>query len=111
MRAWVVVLLVANLTFFVWSQGWVSPWLPAPWQGQREPQRVFEQVNPERVAVRRMPAASEARAGSTGGAQGAGGKAGASTASAAASGTPPGTSAAPAPSTSPGASAAAAARR
>jgi hypothetical protein len=58
MRAWVAVLLVANLAFFVWTQGWVSPWLPAPWQGQREPQRVFEQVNPERVAVRRLPAAS-----------------------------------------------------
>ena len=60
MRAWVLVLLAANLAFFVWTQGWVSPWLPAPWQGQREPQRVFEQVNPERVAVRRLPAASAA---------------------------------------------------
>jgi hypothetical protein len=56
MRAWVLVLLVANLAFFVWTQGWVSPWLPAPWQGQREPQRVVDQVNPERVAVRRTPA-------------------------------------------------------
>lgn len=60
MRAWVAVLLVANLAFFIWTQGWVSPWLPAPWQGQREPQRVFEQVNPERVAVRRLQAASAA---------------------------------------------------
>lgn len=56
MRSWVLVLLVANLAFFVWTQGWVSPWLPAPWQGQREPPRVLEQVNPERVAVRRTPA-------------------------------------------------------
>ena len=61
MRVWVLVLLVANLAFFVWTQGWVSPWLPAPWQGQREPQRVFEQVNAERVAVRRVtPAAAPA---------------------------------------------------
>ena len=59
MRAWVVILLAANLAFFVWTQGWVSPWLPAPWQGQREPQRLLEQVHPERVAVRRTAAASE----------------------------------------------------
>lgn len=66
MRSWVLVLLVANLAFFVWTQGWVSPWLPAPWQGQREPQRVLEQANPERVAVRRAPAdaAGQAPAGS-----------------------------------------------
>jgi hypothetical protein len=62
MRAWVLVLLVANLAFFVWTQGWVSPWLPAPWQGQREPQRVVDQVNPERVAVRRTPAEAAAQA-------------------------------------------------
>ena len=64
MRAWVLVLLVANLAFFVWTQGWVSPWLPAPWQGQREPQRLLGQVSPERVAVRRADAASVAAAAS-----------------------------------------------
>lgn len=58
MRGWVLLLVVANLAFFVWTQGWVSPWLPAPWQGQREPQRVLEQLNPERVAVRRAEPAS-----------------------------------------------------
>ncbi|MFM7533907.1 MAG: hypothetical protein ACKO5J_15770 [Rubrivivax sp.] len=55
MRGWVLVLLVANLAFFIWTQGWVSPWLPAPWQGQREPQRQLEQLNPEKVAVRPAP--------------------------------------------------------
>lgn len=63
MRAWVLVLLVANLAFFVWTQGWVSPWLPAPWQGQREPQRVLEQIHPERLAIRRVPSASGAVSG------------------------------------------------
>lgn len=62
MRVWVGVFALANLAFFVWTQGWVSPWLPAPWQGQREPQRVLEQVNPERVAVRRTPTAAAATA-------------------------------------------------
>lgn len=61
MRNGVLLLLAANLAFFVWTQGWVSPWLPAPWQGQREPQRVLEQVNPERVAVRRTPAEAAAQ--------------------------------------------------
>lgn len=84
MRAWVVVLLVANLAFFVWTQGWVSPWLPAPWQGQREPQRVLEQIHPERVAVRRLPAASAA-ASRAGGDPGSAANAAALPASAAAS--------------------------
>jgi hypothetical protein len=71
MRAWVLALVVANLAFFVWTQGWVSPWLPAPWQGQREPQRVLGQVNPERVAVRRTDAAVTAPAGASAGASAA----------------------------------------
>ena len=65
MRVAVVILLVANLAFFVWTQGWVSPWLPAPWQGQREPQRLLEQLHPERVAVRRAAGASQPPAGTT----------------------------------------------
>jgi hypothetical protein len=73
MRAWVLALVVANLAFFVWTQGWVSPWLPAPWQGQREPQRVLGQVNPERVAVRRTDAAVPAPAGASAAASGASG--------------------------------------
>ena len=73
MRAWVLALVVANLAFFVWTQGWVSPWLPAPWQGQREPQRVLGQVNPERVAVRRADAAVPAPAGASAAASGASG--------------------------------------
>jgi hypothetical protein len=70
MRGWVLVLVLANLAFFVWTQGWVSPWLPAPWQGQREPQRVLGQVNPEGVAVRRVDAASSPAAGASGAASG-----------------------------------------
>jgi hypothetical protein len=85
MRGWVLVLVLANLAFFVWTQGWVSPWLPAPWQGQREPQRVLGQVNPEGVAVRRVDAASSPAAGASAAASGA-----ASRVSAGAASVPPG---------------------
>lgn len=64
MRAWVALLALANAAFFVWTSGWASPWLPAPWQGQREPQRLMNQLNPERVAVRRLVAPDGAQAAS-----------------------------------------------
>lgn len=64
MRTWVVLLVLANAAFFVWTSGWFSPWLPAPWQGQREPQRLENQLNPERVAVRRPMAPEGAQVAS-----------------------------------------------
>lgn len=64
MRTWVVLLALANAAFFVWTSGWFSPWLPAPWQSQREPQRLENQLNPERVAVRRPMAPDGAQVAS-----------------------------------------------
>lgn len=57
MRTLIAVLVLANAAFFMWANGWLSPLLPAPWQGQREPGRLREQVRPASVAVARAHAA------------------------------------------------------
>lgn len=54
LRSIVLLLLLANLAFFSWSRGWLSPWLlaaPGPEMVQREPQRVAAQVRPEAIRV------------------------------------------------------------
>ena len=56
MRTLVAALVLANAAFFLWANGWLSPLLPAPWQGQREPERLREQVRPGSVAVARTHA-------------------------------------------------------
>ena len=61
MRALVAALVLANAAFFLWANGWLSPLLPAPWQGQREPERLREQVNPGQVAVARTHASAAAQ--------------------------------------------------
>lgn len=61
MRALVAALVLANAAFFLWANGWLSPLLPAPWQGQREPERLREQVNPGQVAVARTHASVAAQ--------------------------------------------------
>lgn len=54
LRSIVALLIVANLGFFAWSQGWLSPWLLAPIAndaGQREPQRLQAQINPQAIRI------------------------------------------------------------
>lgn len=60
LRAWVAVLLLANLLFFGWVRGWMAPALPAPAHGEREPERLTAQVKPE--SIRFVSAASVAAA-------------------------------------------------
>ncbi len=60
LRAVVLVLLLANLLFFGWARGWLAPALPPPHSGEREPERLAAQVNPERVLVLPAKAASAA---------------------------------------------------
>jgi hypothetical protein len=60
LRAVVALLLLANLVFFGWSQGWLAPVLGAPHQGEREPERLAAQVHPELVTVLPAKAASAA---------------------------------------------------
>lgn len=60
LRTLAVLLLLANLLFFVWARGWLAPAVPPPMSGSREPQRLAAQVHPERVAVMPALAASAA---------------------------------------------------
>lgn len=59
MLRWLVLaLLAANALFFVWSQGWLSPWFGAAPGASREPWRLQQQVRPD--AVRVLPPGSAA---------------------------------------------------
>ncbi len=60
LRTLVAALLLANVLFFGWSRGWLAPALPPPHSGEREPERLAAQLNPERVLVLPAPAASAA---------------------------------------------------
>lgn len=60
LRALVALLLLANLLFFGWAQGWFVPTWPPPRHGEREPERLAAQVRPERVTVLSPLAASAA---------------------------------------------------
>jgi hypothetical protein len=49
---WVVALLIAaNVAFWSWSRGWLDGVLPAASSSQSEPQRLAEQVKPERMRI------------------------------------------------------------
>ncbi|HEU4458696.1 MAG TPA: SPOR domain-containing protein [Methylibium sp.] len=57
LRAIVVLLLLANLGFYAWREGWLAPLhgaIGARPEGDREPERLARQVRPE--AVRLIPA-------------------------------------------------------
>ena len=51
LRALVVLLLVANLAFFGWTQGWLDGIVGISARGDREPERLAKQVNPDRIVV------------------------------------------------------------
>jgi hypothetical protein len=53
LRALIVVLALANLGYYAWSQGWLAMLLGRPGQGEREPERMARQVRPEMVTVLR----------------------------------------------------------
>lgn len=60
LRAAVALLLLANLAFFVWVRGGLAPGFPPPQHGEREPQRLAGQLQPELVRVLPATAASAA---------------------------------------------------
>ena len=68
MRALLLALVVANLIFLAWAQGWLAPGLPGPRAGLGEPQRLANQVRPEWVRVVPAP-----RGSGSGGGGGSGG--------------------------------------
>jgi hypothetical protein len=63
MIKWLALLLVAaNLGFCAWTRGVLGESLPPPGAGQREPERLRQQVRPEAVTVLSPKAASAALA-------------------------------------------------
>jgi hypothetical protein len=51
LRAFVVLLFLANLGFFAWTQGWLDAVVgPAP-RAEREPERLARQLQPQRVRI------------------------------------------------------------
>ena len=67
LRSIVALLLVANLAFFAWSQGWLDNLMGVRAGGDREPERLAHQVRPETVRILTVQAveaaASAAEAG------------------------------------------------
>ncbi len=63
MLRWAVaMLLLANLGFFAWTQGWLDPLVGAPADSEREPERVARQLRPEAVKLLPAPAVAAAAA-------------------------------------------------
>jgi hypothetical protein len=56
LRALVVVLLLANLAFFAWMHGWLNAVVGADPAGDREPQRLNAQIQPNTIRVLGAPA-------------------------------------------------------
>ena len=56
LRGLVVLLLLANLAFFAWTQGWLDTVVGTRAIGDREPERLARQVRPELVRI--LPAGS-----------------------------------------------------
>jgi hypothetical protein len=51
LRAFVAALLVANIAFFAWTQGWLDGIVGTRSIGDREPERMTRQVHPERIQI------------------------------------------------------------
>jgi hypothetical protein len=51
LRTLVALLLIANLVFFGWSQGWLDTLVGVRAKGDREPERLARQVRPELVRI------------------------------------------------------------
>ena len=59
LRALVALLIVANLGFFAWTQGWLDTVVGVRSVGDREPERLARQVHPELIRVLPPSAAGE----------------------------------------------------
>ena len=60
LRTAALLLVLGNLGFFAWTQGWLQPGFPPPSHGEHEPQRLTAQLNPGAVTVLPPRAASAA---------------------------------------------------
>jgi hypothetical protein len=61
LRTLVLALLLANLAFYAWVQGWFGAAAPPPMSSQREPGRLAEQLRPESITVLAPKAVAQAR--------------------------------------------------
>lgn len=62
LRALIAALLLANLAFWSWSQGWLDGYMGLRSTGDREPERLQRQVRPELIRI--LPASAAAAVGS-----------------------------------------------
>ena len=60
LRLLIAALLIANLGYFAWTQGWLGAWVGVSPLGDRDPARLERQVEPERVVV--LPPGTPVRA-------------------------------------------------
>jgi len=60
LRWFVAALLLANLLFYAWTQGWLDGIAGVRADGDREPERIGRQVHPEAVRILPPQAASQA---------------------------------------------------
>ncbi len=60
LRALIAALLLANLAFFIWTQGWLDSFVGVRSTGDREPERMARQVRPETIRILPASAATEA---------------------------------------------------
>ena len=51
LRALIVALLLANLAFFTWTQGWLDAVVGVRAIGDREPERLQRQVRPDLIRI------------------------------------------------------------
>ena len=58
LRALIVLLLLGNLAFFAWTQGWLDDVVGVRATGDREPERLLRQVHPELIRILPAGAAS-----------------------------------------------------
>jgi len=62
LRALIALLLLANLAFFAWTQGWLDDLVGLRSTGDREPERMLRQIRPELIRILPPGAASDAAA-------------------------------------------------
>ena len=62
LRALIALLLLGNLAFFAWTQGWLDDIVGVRSTGDREPERLLRQVHPELIRILPAGAASGAAA-------------------------------------------------
>ncbi len=60
LRSLVLILLLVNAAFFAWRHGWLNELVGVRPDGQREPQRLSAQINPDKIVVPPLPEPADA---------------------------------------------------